>query len=316
MATWKLRWQDTVPPPLQGGILSIGNFDGVHVGHQALLRRVVAHARLRRRPGIAVTFDPHPLKLLRPHAHEALLTTVPERINRLVACGVDHVVIWQTDWSLLQLEAEDFLHQVISQGFQALGLVEGPTFSFGRGRRGNTEMLVRWCLRQKLTVMDVVPPVIMDGDVVCSSRIRQAIRAGEVKAACRWLGRPYTVRGRIGSGEGRGRSLGFPTANLEGITTLLPGDGVYAGVACWKGKSYATAIHIGPNPTFANAQRKVEVFLLDFSGQLYGEELTVQFLERLRDVQTFPSSEGLQAQISRDVEQARQIFRQRNMCEH
>lgn len=307
MAIWKLTWQEVVPPPLKGGILSIGNFDGVHLGHQALLRRLVEHARQRSVPAIAITFDPHPLRLLRPTQEELLLTTLAERINRLLVCGVDHVVVWQTDWSLLQLKAGQFLQEVVQERWQAKGLVEGPTFSFGQDRQGNTEMLVRWCVGRRL-LADVVAPVVMDGDVVSSSRIRRALCSGEVSAVARWLGRPYAVRGRIGSGEGRGRDLGFPTANLKEIPTLLPANGVYAGMVCWKGKSYAAAVHIGPNPTFAGSQDKVEVFLLDFRGELYGEYLTVQFLERLREVRTFQSAEALQVQVRRDIEQVREVY--------
>ncbi|GBD36051.1 Riboflavin biosynthesis protein RibF [bacterium HR36] len=309
MATWKLHWTEEVPPRLRGGMLSIGNFDGVHLGHRALLGRLVAHARKQSVPAIAITFDPHPLRLLQPHYELPLLTTVNERMQRLLACGVDHVVIWKTDWSLLQLQAEEFLEQVIGKRWQPVGLVEGPTFSFGHDRQGTTEMLVRWCTRRGL-LADVVPPLVLDGELVCSSRVRRALKAGEVAAAQRWLGRPYAIRGRIGSGEGRGRGLGFPTANLEDVATLPPADGVYAGVTCWKGRRHPAAVHIGPNPTFATGQRKIEVFLLDFSGELYGEYLSVQFLERLREVRTFPSAEALQAQIRQDVELVQQIFRQ------
>jgi len=309
MAIWNLRWSEAVPPILQGGILSIGNFDGVHLGHQALLRRLVNHARQRGVPAIAVTFDPHPLRLLRPDREPALLAPLAERVNRILACGVDHVVVWHTEWSLLQLSAQEFLERVLQQHWQVRGLVEGPTFSFGRDREGTTEVLIRWCVRRGI-LADVVPPVVRDGELICSSRIRQALQAGQVESAARWLGRPYLIRGRIASGEGRGRTLGFPTANLEDISTLLPADGVYAGAVCWKGRRYAAAVHIGPNPTFGSAQRKLEIFVIGLSGAWYGQSLAVEFLARLREVKAFASGEALQAQIRQDVERTQQVFRE------
>ncbi|MCS7016211.1 MAG: riboflavin biosynthesis protein RibF [Gemmatales bacterium] len=309
MATWRLFWHEEVPTHLRGGIWSLGNFDGVHRGHQALLSRVVAHARRLGRPAVALTFDPHPWRFLRPDWNEPPLVTLAERLQRMLACGLDHVVVCQTEPSLLRLEAEQFLEEVLAQRWQVAGLVEGPTFTFGHQRRGNIETLVRWCARRNL-LADVVPPVTLDGITVSSTRIRQALLGGDVAAAARMLGRPYAIRGRIGTGEGRGRGLGFPTANLADVATLLPSDGVYAGAVCWRGKSYPAAIHIGANPTFADTLRKIEVFLLGFQGELYGAHLTVHFLARLREVRTFPQPQALQAQIAADVERTQQIFSQ------
>lgn len=308
MAIWHLGWQEEVPAGVRGSLVSIGNFDGVHLGHQQLLRRLLAHARQRNVPATAITFDPHPLTLLRPQPPEPLLTSLAERARRILALGLDHVVVLRSEWSLLQLEAEQFLGEVIAARFAARGLVEGPTFTFGRARRGTTELLVRWCIGHGL-LADVVPPVICDGEIVSSSRIRRALLAGDVARARQWLGRPYAVSGRTGSGAGRGRGLGFPTANLENVPTLLLADGVYAGAVCWRGQRYPAAIHIGPNPTFDTPQRKLEVFVLGFSGELYGAQLTVQFLERLREVQRFSSAEALRQQIARDVELVQAVFR-------
>ena len=307
MATWHLRWQEEVPTGVRGSIISIGNFDGLHLGHQSLLRRLRAHAQRRQVPATVITFDPHPRTLLQPETTEPLLTTLPERIRRIVALGIDHVVVLQTEWSLLELKPEQFLQEVVRNRFAAQGLVEGPSFTFGRGRRGNAELLVHWCVRHGLLV-DVVPPVVDDGEIVCSSRIRRALLSGDVACARRWLGRPYAVSGKVGSGAGRGRDLGFPTANLMEVTTLTPGEGVYAGAVCWRGQRYPAAVHVGPNPTFDTQERKLEVFLVGFSGELYGASLTVQFLQRLRDVRRFHSVEALCQQIARDLELVRGVF--------
>jgi riboflavin kinase/FMN adenylyltransferase len=311
MATWHLHWREEIPTAVHDSMISIGNFDGVHRGHQSLLRRLRAHAQRQRVPATVITFDPHPRTLLRPQTAEPLLTTVAERVRRMIALGIDHVVVLQTDWSLLELEPEQFLQEVVRNRFAARGLVEGPSFTFGRGRRGNAELLVRWCVRHSL-LADVVPPVVDDGEIVCSSRIRRALLSGDVAGARRWLGRPYAVSGKVGSGAGRGRDLGFPTANLMEVSTLIPGEGVYAGAVCWRGQRYPAAVHVGPNPTFDTQERKLEVFLVGFRGELYGASLTVQFLQRLRDVQRFDSAEALCQQIARDLEQVRGVFETEN----
>jgi riboflavin kinase/FMN adenylyltransferase len=302
MSTVRLAWNTPAPQTCRGGILTVGNFDGVHKGHALLLERAKALAAPHQAPAVAVTFDPHPLALLRPEQFEPMLSRVEDRARWLHEAGADHVVVLQTDPSLLSLTAEEFFQRVIRENLAAIGLVEGPNFGFGRKREGNLDTLARLCEAAGIT-LDVVPPLQIDGNVVSSSRIRKSLLAGNVAAATRGLGRPYCLTGVVGVGQRRGQSLGFPTANLTQVTTLIPGDGVYA-VRAWERESvgaWAAAANIGPNPTFGEQVRKIEVHLIGFNGDLYGKTLTIEFSARLRDTRRFESVADLLEQIKLDI---------------
>jgi riboflavin kinase/FMN adenylyltransferase len=302
-----LDWNATPPEPCRHGAVSIGNFDGVHLGHRALLRDLRAHADRVGGPAVAVTFDPHPLQLLRPAQFQPVLTTLDDRAALLHKAGADHVIILKTTPELLHLRANDFFNQVVRRQLDAKAMVEGENFGFGRDREGTVDTLRMLC-RQAGVMLGIVSSfTTADGRPVSSSRVRGALVAGDVRAAAELLQRPYRLRGTVVTGQKRGGTIGFPTANLEHLQTLAPKDGVYAGRASLGSETWPAAVNIGPNPTFGEHARKVEVHLLDFSGDLYGKTLAVDFLDRLRDTRPFPNVEALIAQLKDDVAATRRI---------
>lgn len=306
MATHTLSWHEPPPAACRGGAVSVGNFDGVHRGHVALLKELRRQAAATHGPAVALTFDPHPLQLLRPDTCPPPLTTTAERARLLQAHGVDHVVVLRTTHDLLSLTAEEFFERVVRGHFDGRAMVEGVNFGFGRGRGGNVETLAGLCRRDGLSLV-VVPPLEVGGEAVSSSRVRAALRRGAVREAAECLGRPYRLTGTVGTGQRRGATLGFPTANLERMGTLVPGDGVYA-VRAWREEaSWPGAANVGPNPTFGEGARKVEVHLIGFQGDLYGRELSVDFIDRLRDTRPFSSVNELITQLRADVERARAV---------
>jgi riboflavin kinase/FMN adenylyltransferase len=304
MAIHALPWHEAPPAGCRCGALSVGNFDGVHRGHVALLEELRRRAAAVGGPAVALTFDPHPLQLLRPDSYPPPLTTVAERARLLEAHGADHVVILGTTHDFLRLTAGEFFDQVVRGQFDARAMVEGASFGFGRDRGGNVDTLTGLCRRDGLELV-VVPPVDVGGEPVSSSRVRAALQRGAVREAAECLGRPYRLSGTVEAGRRRGAGLGFPTANLGRATTLIPGDGVYAVRASHAGTRWPGAANIGPNPTFGENARKVEVHLIGFQGDLYGQELSVDFLDRLRDTRPFGSVDELVAQLRADVERAR-----------
>ena len=289
---------------LRGGYASIGNFDGVHRGHQAMLNVLISRARSDNVQAIAVTFDPHPIALLKPDATPPALTTIEHRAELLGRYGVDVTLALPTDRSFLALTAEEFFETIVQGKLHAKGLIEGPNFFFGRNRSGNITVLRSLCAAHGLS-FDVAPPVTVDEQLVSSSVIRSLLEIGDVAHAVRLLGHHYRLSGKVGQGAQRGRTLGFPTANLTEVCTLVPANGVYAGWASADATRHPAAIHIGPNPTFADAGRKIEVHLLDYHGDLYGRVLNVDFVDRVRDVQKFASVDDLRIQLNLDVQTVR-----------
>ena len=299
-----IRHLDQLSDADRGGAVAIGNFDGVHLGHRRIVERLLQRARELAGAAIVLTFDPHPVRLLRPEECPPPLTWT-ERKGRLLAdLGVNRIIAYPTDEALLQLSAREFFQMIVVDSLEARALVEGPNFYFGRNREGNVQSLAQFTAEAGMT-LDVVEPLAAEGELVSSSRIRRLIAAGEVAAAARLLTAPYRIRGMVTHGAGRGARLGFPTANLAGVDTLLPAPGVYAGRAWYAGEPCPAAVNIGPNPTFGDQVLKVEVHLIDRDESLYGEPLEVEFLARLRDVQSFASPETLVAQLGKDVDQVR-----------
>jgi riboflavin kinase/FMN adenylyltransferase len=301
-----LGFCDSVPEACRRGALTIGNFDGVHKGHQELLAQLQARARSLSGPAIVLTFDPHPLQLLRPEQFQPVLTTTADRASLLQAAGADWVLILRTTAELLQLSARGFFDQVIRGQVGAQAVVEGFNFGFGRGREGTVETLAAFCAEAGLAFA-VVPPLEMAGRPVSSSRVRDELVRGDVRQAAVLLGRPYRLRGTVGTGQRRGQTLGFPTANLQQPQTLVPGNGVYAVRVLAGNTPWPGAANIGPNPTFDEQARKVEVHLIGFQGDLYGQELALDFLDRLREVRAFAGVAELKQQLQKDVAQARQV---------
>jgi len=300
-----------LPDELRGGAVSIGNFDGVHRGHARIVERLLARAEDLRGPAVAFTLDPHPARLLRPHAVPPGLCSTERKARLLTQLGVDALVAYPTDRALLDLRAEEFFESVVRGQLAARAVVEGPNFFFGHNRSGDVELLDRLCRRDGI-VLEVVEPVEVDGEPISSSRIRELIRRGEVGLARAMLTEPYRIRGEVVRGAGRGAALGYPTANLARIDSLVPGVGIYAGRAWVPGREapYPAAISVGSNPTFDESELKVEPYLVGYQGSLYEQAVEVDFLARLREIVRFASVQELVAQMQRDVESARRIVEQ------
>ncbi len=305
MAVWTLAWNDPLPAACRGGAVSVGNFDGVHRGHQAILAQLKRQAQGG--PAVVLTFDPHPLQILRPEQFQPVLTTIGQRAELFHRYGADQVIVLPTSAALLHLTAGEFFDQVLRQRLDARTIVEGLNFCFGRDRQGTVATLQALAAPAQVQVV-LVPSQEWEGLAISSSRVRRELVQGQVQAAAQLLGRPYQITGTVGQGQRRGQKLGFPTANLEAIATLVPGDGVYAVRVTYQGKTYPGAANLGPNPTFGEQTRKVEVHLIGFQGDLYGQVLTLDFIERLRDTRPFAGVEDLVQQLVKDVARTRELF--------
>lgn len=295
------------PAAARGAYVTVGNFDGVHRGHQHLLARLKAGADAAGVPALAITFDPHPATLLRPDAAPVPLVWPEREVELLLEAGATEVAVFKTGPWLLDLTAREFFDRVIREQLGARGMVEGPNFAFGHDRKGDVDTLRRWCAEAGIA-FEVAPATRIDGELVSSSRIRRELLAGSVDQAARLMGRPYRLRGIVARGAGRGAGLGFPTANLVQIDTLIPADGVYAARARVAGRAdtYPVACNIGPNPTFGEQVRKVEAHLIGFAGDIYGARVELDFLRRLRDTRRFTGPDELLRQVRADIEDARQ----------
>ncbi len=304
MATFTCSIDDAFPDSCLGGVLTIGNFDGVHLGHQALLAEASRQAQAIPGPAVAVTLDPHPSLLLRPDKVGPSLNTLADRVALLNRHGADHVLILRTNADLLQLSAREFFQRIILAQMRAAALVEGFNFGFGRNREGTIDVLKQLCTEAKLR-LTLLPPREVQGLVVSSSRVRTELLAGRVDVVAALLGREYVITGTVEAGQKRGTTIGFPTANLHDVPTLLPGDGVYAMRATVDGTTWPAAANVGPNPTFGESARKTEVHLLGFTGDLYGKLLSATFVKKIRDTKKFASIDTLKEQISHDLESVR-----------
>ncbi len=295
-----LRGLNDLPETLRGGALAIGNFDGVHLGHARLVERLVAMARRVEGAAVVFTFDPPPARILRPEAAPEPLIWLERKAEVLADLGVDAVLVYATDADLLAMDAQEFFARVVRQRLNARAMVEGPNFFFGHNRTGTVDVLRQYCADAGI-LFEVAQPVEIGGQIVSSSRIRNLILTGRVDAARAMLGRAYRIRGTVVRGAARGATLGYPTANLEQIDTLVPAEGIYAARALAHGTWYPTAVSLGPNPTFDEGRLKVEAYLVGYQGSLYAERIEVDFLARLRDIRRFASVDALLAQMANDV---------------
>lgn len=297
----------------RGCVLTIGNFDGVHLGHQALLAALLERARIRKCPAVVYTFHPHPRQVLSPERAERLLMTPEQLETELARSGVDALIREPFDRKFASQSAEAFLADVIHARIAPEALFVGRDFHFGKGRAGGDETLVR--IGPDLGIrVTIIPQVSAGGSDVSSTRIRRALVAGGVEEARLCLGRAYAIRGRVVEGERRGRTLGFPTANLEVENEILPANGVYA---TWLRRLETSAdsrvrcagvTNIGVRPTFEPGQVLCETHLLDFDADLYGERIELCFEAQLRGERRFPSPAALAEQISRDASSARALL--------
>ncbi len=303
-----LRHVTNLPRELRGGAVAIGNFDGVHRGHARIVARVLERARAVGGPAVIFTFDPHPVRILRPADAPPPLTWTDRKAELLAKLGIDVVIAYPADEALLELTAEEFFQHIVCEQLNARSTVEGPNFYFGRGRQGTIDVLKRLTAAAGIS-LDVVEPLVLGGEFVSSSRVRRLLSEGHVNAARAMLTEPYRIRGMVVHGAGRGAKLGFGTANLDAIDTLLPGAGVYAGRAFVNNTPWPAAINIGPNPTFGEHAMKVEAHLVGWDGApLYGQPLEVDFLDRLRNIQRFDGIDSLKQQLQQDIEATRRTF--------
>jgi riboflavin kinase/FMN adenylyltransferase len=287
--------------------LAIGVFDGMHLGHRALVARLARGARQERAIAVAATFDPLPIHVLAPGAPASALSDVGDRVRLLREDGAEAVVVFGFDEAFAKMSADEFLDRVRAAG-DVRRIVVGPDFHFGHRAEGDVEMLRVRGKRDGFEV-DVVTPVEVDGAIVSSTRIRNLLLAGDVDAAAKLLGRPFGIRGRVMHGAKRGRALGFPTINLAlPKERLLPRDGIYAVWAEMGEGRFKAAATLGVRPAFGGGERVLEAYLLDFSGDMYGDDVDIVFVRRLRDEIAFASPADLSAQIARDVEDTKRAL--------
>jgi riboflavin kinase/FMN adenylyltransferase len=295
--------------PLRAGraAVTIGFFDGVHRGHQAVFRRTVDAARERGASSVVVTFDRHPREILTPGKEPRLLTTLERKAALIEDLGIDVLVVVEFTEEFSRWPPEEFVKRVLAEGVHTAHAVVGSNFTFGHKAAGSVRTLTDLGAAQGFSVEDV-PLLELEGRPVSSSSIREALSAGDLEWPTLALGRRYAVDGRVTPGAGRGRRMGFPTANLEvSPRILLPAEGVYAGKAHVGRRAFVAAVNVGTNPTFGGEPLHVEAFLLDFDQDIQGRELTVEFWERLRDEVRFDSPEDLVRQIHDDVERTRAL---------
>lgn len=296
------------PGPFSRTVVTVGNFDGVHLGHKAILARVCQRARELGSQAVALTFDPHPLKVLRPETPLPLLTTPEQKLELLQAAGLAAVVVLPFTREFAALPARDFVRQYFCERLKVREVVVGHDYSFGRGREGNIDLLKEMGRDHGFTVQ-VVWAVELNGAVVSSSLIRAMLRLGKVAEVEQLLGRPYGVKGRVVPGKGRGaKLLKVPTANIKPENDLLPASGIYTVWVQRGGAVLPGVANIGTCPTFDNEELSLEVHLLDFNDELYGEELEVRFVDRLREERRFAAIEELAAQIRADIAEARRLL--------
>jgi riboflavin kinase/FMN adenylyltransferase len=290
-------------------VATIGNFDGHHLGHRALLQTVVETARKAQGTALVLTFEPHPIKILAPHVDLRFLTTVEEKLGLFEAAGIDEVVFLEFTPTFAAMSPDQFAADILHRSLALSELFVGNHFAFGKGRKGRIDDLVHLGQQYGFQVHPMAP-IMCDGGVVSSSRIRQLIQAGEMEQANALLGRIYGIRGMVVRGTQQGQAMGWPTANLRiPDDRVVPPDGVYAARTIYGPQAYDAIAYIGTRPTFGAGERLIEVNLLDATCDLYGQQITVQFLAWLRGDQIFASTDELSQQITYDVEQARSSLR-------
>ena len=293
---------------LRPTVLTLGVFDGLHLGHQLIIRTVVERARSLGAVPTVITFDPHPRAVLHPESAPPLLQTFDQKIEAFGVLGVEQAIVVRFNKAFSQIRAEDFLRDVVCERLQAQEVYLGRGFAFGHKREGNIELLKEASGRLGFHA-DEVPEVRLRGQRISSSRIRELLSEGRVNLARRMLGRPYGVEGRVIRGRERGRTLGFPTANLHPQNRVIPRSGVYVTATLIEGAWRRSVTNVGTRPTFeSEAEPSVETFVINWSGDLYGDVVRVRFLHRLRDERKFDSIEDLRTQIAKDLQTATEYF--------
>jgi riboflavin kinase/FMN adenylyltransferase len=320
-----LRWRglEATPGDLGRTVVTIGMYDGVHLGHQKLIGAAVRRARAMRRPSLLLTFDPHPAEVVRPGSHPAILTSMDRKAELVAELGVDAMCVLPFTPEFSRLTPESFTHTVLAEQLHAAQVVVGANFTYGHKAAGNVHSLAVEGRRFGFAVEGIALAEDASGDgseadavTISSTYIRACVAAGDMVSAARALGRPHRVDGVVVRGDRRGRDMGFPTANVESPPfTAIPADGVYAGHLVTKdsrtGESrdrFPAAISVGSNPTFQGSRRTVEAYLLDYDGDLYGEHVGVEFVHRLRPMAAFPDVDTLLAAMAKDVTDTRALL--------
>lgn len=290
-------------------VLTLGNFDGIHLGHQALLQRVVQDAKARDGRSVVLTFEPHPLTILAPQRAPRLILTHKDKMVLLQSYGVDAVIIQPFNSAFANVEAEAFIRGYLVERLKVHKMWVGKDLRFGKGRKGRVEDLIRWGVEGGFEV-GIVGPVHLGGVRISSSRIRDLIKRGDVHEVQGFLGRYHFASGRVIPGYQRGRQLGFPTANIVTRTEMLPSDGIYATFLEADQRLWSSVTNIGVNPTFGGGPRTIESYIFDFSGDLYGRSVKLFFVKRIREEKKFPTPEDLVGQMKKDVLGAQEILNQ------
>lgn len=300
--------RDPLPEGLRGAVVALGNFDGFHLGHQAVVREAVDWARAEGRPAVVATFDPHPVRHFAPHVPPFRLTSLEQREELFAAAGADAMLVFGFDAELAATTAQDFVGKLLGEHLGAAGVVTGEDFTFGKGRAGNVALLAAEGARHGLKAR-TVGPVMEGGLPVSSSRIRDALKAGECEVATRLMTRPFAIRGTVVHGDKRGRAIGYPTANIDMGKYLRPRFGIYAVTGrLADGTVLKGAANLGVRPQFEPAREWLEPYFFDFSGDLYGQEIEVALHHFLRPEARFDTLEALTAQMAEDCARARELL--------
>jgi riboflavin kinase / FMN adenylyltransferase len=304
----RLDSRETIPDPLRGAVIALGNFDGFHLGHQAVVREAVEWARRESRAVIVATFDPHPVRFFRPDTPPFRLTPLDQRQELFAAAGADAMLVFHFDALFAANTAEDFVVRLLHHRFGAAGVVTGEDFTFGKARGGNLALLHELGARIGITAKSV-GPVTLGDEIISSSRIRGALRDGDCATAARLLTRPFAIRGVVQHGDKLGRTIGYPTANLPLGSYLRPRYGIYAVTGrLADGTVLKGAANLGIRPTFDPPRELLEPYFFDFSGDLYGQEIEVAFHHFLRPEAKFETMDALTAQMEQDCAQARELL--------
>jgi riboflavin kinase / FMN adenylyltransferase len=307
------EWEARYGSSERRAVLSVGNFDGLHLGHQKILRQVVERAQTHQGIGGVITFDPHPLKVLRPGKAPPMVETMKQRMEHFTAIGLEAALVLHFDRALAALSPEEFVHGVLVKELKTAAILVGQNFRFGHRQEGDVETLSKLGSRFAFSVQ-IVEPVVIEGEFVSSSAVRSAVAEGRVAHAASLLGRSFALTGEIVRGAGRGATVLFPTLNLAPEQELLPKVGVYATETRVEGRLYRSATNVGFRPTFDGTLLGVETHLFDFSRELTRGRLEVRFWERLRDERKFAGPAELRAQIAADLRETRDYFRRRDLA--
>lgn len=298
----------SITPDYRGAFVTIGNFDGVHLSHQHICRKLASEARDAGQKSLVITFEPHPKMILHPNIRPFyLITSRSEKLELLSSCGVNAVVIIAFDQNYARTTAEEFVQDFLWKKLAITKIIIGHDYTFGQARQGNDAYLKAQGRKLGFSV-EVIKAFKIGNEIVSSTLIRNYILSGDVRSAMRLLGRFYNVAGTVGSGAGRGAGLGYPTANIEPEKELLPPPGIYAAFVMVDGGRYMGALNIGAKPTFEDYTSTFEVFLLNYAGDLRGKKINVLFVEKLRDIVKFDGPESLKRQIAADVEKTKELL--------